>query len=142
MSQTLFVYTVPPQQERKAAEECRRARIKAYLPRSVIKKAKRPITPCYIYAEGKPIEAKHVRRRLGTVSRADVSRLQAFARLRPAKRQENPFKRGDIVIRSIGNGVEVTATVLEVRSRICIIAYEMISKTHQQAIAYDQLRPG
>ena len=49
---------------------------------------------------------------------------------------------GDKVIMLKGFVAEIPAKVIETRKQTCIIAYEMIGKTHQQAIAYAQLRPG
>lgn len=146
MSTTLTVYTTPPQKEHKALDECRRARIKAALPRCKLRKASfgrvsAPLAPGYVYAEGKPADAKHLRQSIGTVPRAAISKLWQHARVRQAPRPENPFKPGDTAIRSM-LGADITVTIKDVRGRTCIIAYDMLGKTHQQAIAYTQLRPG
>lgn len=143
---TINIYTTPPQREHKAAEECRQARIRAYLPGAKLAKrsfgrARAPLTPGYVYAEAKPLEAKHLRSRLGTVPRSEVAKLYAHCRVRQIVRHENPFSAGDTAIRSM-HGADITVRVVETRGRTCIIAYEMLGKTHQQAIAYAQLRPG
>lgn len=142
MSSTISIYVTPPQKERKAAEECRRARIKAYLPLAKVRNRKAPLTPGYVYAEAKPYDAKHLRQRLGSVPRADVSRLWAHCRVRTPSRPENPYKAGDQVIIAKGSFAEVRAKVIEIRSRTCIVAFDLLGKTHQQAMTYMQLRPG
>lgn len=139
---TISIYVTPPQKERKAAEECRRAKIRAYLPLAKIKSRKAPLTPGYVYAEGKPYEAQHLRQRLGNVSRSDVSRMWAHCRVRHPSRPENPFKAGDAVVIAKGGFAEVRAKVIEIRSRACIVAFELLGKEHQQALSYVQLRPG
>lgn len=147
---TINIYATTPNREHKAAEECRQARIRAYLPGSKLAKrsfgrARAPLTPGYVYAEGKPLEAKHMRslktKGNTSVSRSEVAKLYAHCRVRQIVRHENPFSAGDTAIRSM-HGADITVRVVETRGRTCIIAYEMLGKTHQQAIAYAQLRPG
>ena len=145
---TISIYVTPPQKERKAAEECRRARIKAYLPLAKVKNRKAPLTPGYVYTEGKPYEAKHLRQRLGSVSRADVSRLWAHCRVRTPSRPENPYKAGDAIVVAAysytdtsGNVIEVRGKVEQIRDRQCIILFWMAGKEQRQAMHYMQLRP-
>ena len=46
------------------------------------------------------------------------------------------------VIIAKGPFTEVRAMVIETRARSCIIAFDLLGKTHQQAMTYMQLRPG
>ena len=146
MSQKLNVFTTPPQCEHKALEECREARIKAALPRSKLRRpafgrVSKPLFPGYVYAEAKPAGAEHMRKSLGSVSKAEISKLWAHARVRTIiARLENPYKPGDCVVICKGRFAELRATVTETRGRTCIVAYDMLGKTHSQAINYTLLR--
>lgn len=147
MSTPLHVYTTPPGMEHKALSECRDAIVKAALPRSKLRKpafgrVSKPLLAGYVYAERKPQGAEHMRKSLGSVSRAEVSKLWTHARIRPAKRLENPYKPGDAVVITKGAFADIKASVLETRGRMCLIAHEMMRKVHTQAISYTQLRPG
>ena len=82
---TLTAYTTPPQKERKAVQEAREAGLRAYVPTEkktyragrAGKTIKRrvPIAPGYVFADGKPYEAKHIRTKVGTVERNALARL-------------------------------------------------------------------
>ena len=144
---TIAIYRTKPQEEHKALEDCRRARIKAALPRSKLRKPafgrkSSPLAAGYVYAEGKPADTPHMRSMLGTVSRSEVAKLWKHCRIRTIPRAENPYKPGDAVIMPKGKLADVRATVTETRGRTCIVAFQMLGKTHTQAIAYAQLRPG
>lgn len=151
---TIAIYTTPPQRERKAQEEIRRAGGKAYLPteerthKTQSREVKRryPIVPGYVFATDKPYDAVYVRAKVGEVDRKGVVQLMLTGRVRRLPRLENPFKKGDSVLVPRGKLADdessIRAKVIEVRARTCIIAYDMLGKTHQQAIAYAQLRPG
>ena len=143
------IYRAVPGQEHRAAAECRRAGIRAALPRNKMRRpafgrASSPLAPGYIFAERRPENAHYIHggKPLGSINRADVSKLWTHCRMRPRARPDNPYAAGDRVIVPIGHMAEVPAQVIEVRLRTCIIAYDMAGKTHQQAVAYTQLRPG
>jgi len=148
MSNRLNVYATPPQVEHKALDDCRRARIKAALPRSKLRKPSfgrisTALAAGYVYAEAKPADTPYMRGKpLGTVSRGEIARLWTHCRIRPPSRPENPYKAGDHVIIAKGAFAEVKAQVIETRGRSCIVAFDLLGKTHQQAMSYVQLRPG
>lgn len=148
MSNRLNIYPTPPQVEHKALADCRRAAIKAALPRSKIRKpsfgrTSEPLLRGYVYAEARPADTPYMRARaIGSVSRGDLSKLWAHCRIRTPARPENPYKAGDQVIIAKGAFAEVKAKVIETRQRSCIVAFDLLGKTHQQAMSYVQLRPG
>jgi hypothetical protein len=144
MTSTIAIYTTPPQRERKALEEIRRNGDRAYLPRVPKQAGARPspIAPGYVFATGKPSEAVYVKRKVGMVTKDGVRDLMLTGRVRRRPRAENPFKAGDLVTIAKGHLAEVKAKVTEVRARTCIIAFDLLGKTHQQAMPYAQLRPG
>lgn len=149
----LSAYRTPPQQERKAADEFRQAGKQPFVPtecrehrmgrhRKVVVR-RHPVAPGYVFALGvKPHDAVYVRQLVGSVRPDELSPLYERARIRPVQRGGNPFKEGDAVIITKGRFAELAAKVTETRGRMCIIAFDMLGKTHQQAIAYGQLRPG
>lgn len=145
----VFIYRTPPGQEHRAAAECRRERIKVALPRFKMRRpafgrSSSPLASGYIFTERRPENARfiHGGPALGTITRQAVSALWAHCRIKKPSRPENPFKPGDRVIIAKGHLAEVSAVVRETRLRTCLVAYEMLGKTHQQAIGYAQLRPG
>lgn len=148
MSNRLNIYPTPPQVEHKALADCRRAAIKAALPRSKIRKpnfgwTSEPLLRGYVYAEGKPADTPYMRGKpLGSVTRAEIAKLWTHCRIRKPARPENPYKAGDHVIIAKGAFAEVKAQVIETRQRSCIVAFDLLGKTHQQAMSYVQLRPG
>jgi hypothetical protein len=140
---TLSAYRVPPMMERKAAQELREAGSRAYLPRDRNDPRRSPIARGYVFTNYKPAFAKHVRSKVGDCSRAEVLRI--CTKLRRQERNDNPFKPGDTAIKTVGKApvqVEIQVTVSAVSGRVCLIAWEMMGKTHQQSIHYTQLRPG
>lgn len=148
MSNRLNVYQTPPQAEHRALDDCRRASIKAALPRSRLRKpsfgrVSAPLAHGYVYAEAKPTDTPYMRGKpIGSVARAEIARLWTHCRIRTPARPENPYKAGDHVIIAKGAFAEVRAKVIEIRARSCIIAFDLLGKTHQQAMTYMQLRPG
>jgi len=143
MSNRLNIYQTPPQAEHRALDDCRRARIKAALPRSTIRSRARPLINGYVYADGKPLDTPYMHGKpLGSVARTEIARLWTHCRVRHPSRPENPYKAGDHVVIAKGAFAEVRATVAEVRARCCIVAFDLLGKTHQQALSYVQLRPG
>lgn len=100
---TLNAYTVPPQKERKAVQEAREAGLRAYVPteKKTYRGAKKtvtrrvPVAPGYVFAEGKPYEAKHIRNRVGAVERTAIARL--YPRRDVGHIPEVPFKAKDRV---------------------------------------------
>ena len=148
MSNRLNVYQTPPQAEHRALDDCRRASIKAALPRSRLRKpsfgrVSAPLAHGYVYAEGKPTDTPYMRGKpIGSVARAEIAKLWTHCRIRTTARPENPYKAGDHVIIAKGAFAEVRAKVIETRARSCIIAFDLLGKEHQQAMSYVQLRPG
>lgn len=148
MSNRLNVYQTPPQQEHRALDDCRRARIKAALPRSKLRKpcfgrVSSALAAGYVYAEGKPLDTPYMRAKpIGSVTRGEIAKLWTHCRVRHPSRPENPYKAGDQVIIAKGAFAEVRAKVIETRARSCIIAFDLLGKEHQQAMSYVQLRPG
>lgn len=148
MSNRLNVYQTPPQAEHKALAGCRRANIKAALPRSKIHKpsfgrTSEPLLRGYVYAEAKPADTPYMRAKaIGSVTRGEIAKLWAHCRVRQISRPENPYKPGDHVIIAKGGFAEVRAKVADIRGRHCIVAFDLLGKTHQQAMTYMQLRPG
>lgn len=143
MSNLLNIYPTPPQVEHKALADCRRDNIRSALPRARIRSRTKPLINGYVYAEAKPQDTPYMRAKaIGSVRRADLAKLWTHCRIRPPSRPENPYKAGDHVIIAKGALAEVKAQVIETRQRSCIIAFDLLGKTHQQAMSYVQLRPG
>jgi transcription antitermination factor NusG len=129
--QTLNLYLIKPQQERKAVKELRQAGHRAYLPRQRKDGLKsirfEPTARGYLPAEGKPYDAQHVGRRLGTITRDEARRLY----VRSAKTQRTyPFKRGDHVTIRKGLNADVPAIVTQVlRGGRYEVAVTMLGKS-------------
>lgn len=103
MTNTLIAYRTPPQMERKAAKEAREAGHRAYLPREARETkagARRvPTARGYLFAEGKPADAEHIRNAIGPVSRSELRRLY----IRTSKSQrKHAFATGDKVVSASG----------------------------------------
>jgi hypothetical protein len=79
MTATLIAYRTPPQMEHKAAQEARDAGHRAYLPREIRETkggARRvPTARGYVFCEGKPADAEHIKGAIGPVSRTELRRL-------------------------------------------------------------------
>lgn len=122
MTSTLIAYRTPPMMERKAATEARQAGHRAYVPTelkaykigSTGKTAKRrvPVAPGYVFADGKPCEAKHIKGRIGSVPRSELARIY------PRRDRGNvapvaPFAPEDRVAIQRGPFAKFVGTVLE-----------------------------
>jgi len=115
----LIAYTTPPQMEHKAQQEARQAGHRAYVPtepkqyqRGSKSHTRRvPSVRGYVFSEGKPYDAKHLRTAIGTVTRQEITRLY----VRSSKTQRAyPFKRGDQVSIRKGLNADVPAIVTQV----------------------------
>jgi preprotein translocase subunit YajC len=103
MTATLIAYRTPPQMERKALAEAREAGHRAYLPREprdTKAGARRvPTARGYVFAEGRPAEAEHIKNAIGPVSRTELRRLY----VRTSKTQrKHAFAPGDKVVSASG----------------------------------------
>lgn len=144
MSSThLTIYTTPPQRERKARDEIRRAGIKAYLPMEERSgrygRRLHPLAPRYVIAHDKPFDAVYVRAAVGVIDKGELRQFQLTARLRrrtPTK-PDNPFSIGQAVL--IG---EIPCTVAATDGPLCVIAWTMVGKQHLKPVHYSRLRPG
>lgn len=112
---TLTAFKVPPQQEFKAAKELRQAGHRAYLPTERQGKRKAPVARGYIFATGKPSEAKHVRQRIGDLPRASLIRL--YPRRDRGHEALEPFKAGDRVEIKVGTFASMTGHLIKKRGR-------------------------
>lgn len=72
---TLIAYRTPPQMERKAAKEARAAGHRAYVPTETTGTRRVPTARGYLFADGKPHDAKHIKNAIGTVARRDLHGL-------------------------------------------------------------------
>lgn len=144
MTATLIAYRTPPQSERKAAQEAREAGHRAYLPREprqTTKGVRRvPTARGYVFCEGKPSDAEHIKGAIGPVSRTELRRLY----VRTSKTQrKHKFSVGQKVTVAKGQGVFVPAVVCEILGRGWYsIGVEMMgklcqSKKHEKDIATD-----
>lgn len=115
MTATLTAYRVPPLMEFKAAKELRNAGHKAYLPTERQGKRKAPVARGYIFATGKPAEAKHVRQRIGEVDRVQLIRL--YPRRDVGHAPVSPFSPGDRVEIKVGHFASMTGTLIKKRGR-------------------------
>ena len=133
MTSTLIAYRTPPQMERKAAQEAREAGHRAYLPReaSTTKTGTRrvPTARGYVFCEGKPADAEHIRIAIGHVSRTELRRLY----IRTSKTQrKHAFAPGDAVSVKRGRDADLAATVVEViRSGWYLVRVAMFGKSHE-----------
>lgn len=112
---TLSAYRVPPLQEFRAAKELRQAGHRSYLPTERHGKRKAPVARGYIFATGKPAEAKHVRQRIGDLPRASLIRL--YPRRDRGHEAPEPFKVGDHVEIKVGHFASMTGTLTRKRGR-------------------------
>lgn len=128
MSTTLHVYTTPPHKTLKAADECREAGIRPFVPmetREHLMGIKRrlvlrqhPLMPGYLVTLGtKPRDAKYIRDMLGSVNPDEMSPLYKYAVLRKLKREPSPFRVGDIIRVKVGPFAEMTGTLAKKRGR-------------------------
>ncbi len=144
---TITAYRTPPQQETKAAQEARAAGHRAYVPteRVTVKTAsgkkstrRRPVAPGYVFAEGKPYEAKHIRAAIGLTSRVEIARLYA-RRQRP--QTQDPFMPGDAIVVDRGHFTSLPGVVVEKRGRRgYVVDVVMFGRTLRTTIASDCMR--
>lgn len=119
MTATLNIYTTPPQQERKAAKEARQSKFRAAVPtekktyRGAHKTISRrvPVARGYVFAEGKPFDAKHIRTNKGAVGRREVFRLNVRS---SATQIKHAFSPGDAVTIKRGKYAAVPGVVAEI----------------------------
>lgn len=114
---TITVYRVPPQQEFKAARELRQAGFRAYLPVETVKRRRQPVARGYIAADGKPSEAKHVRKRVGEVERVELAKLYPRRDRGHEKQEAKPFAVGDRVEIKVGPFASMTGLLAKKRGR-------------------------
>lgn len=116
---TLTAYRTPPQQEKKAAKEARASGHKAYVPTELKtyktatgKPIRRrvPVAPGYVFAHGKPYEAKHIRGPVGPCTPLEVRRLYRLGTSQP----ETGYVVGESIEIAKGHDVTIPATIMEV----------------------------
>jgi hypothetical protein len=80
--------------------------------------------------------AKHLKRSIGSASKAELANLYIG---RPQRRAEeaNPYKPGQAALKG-----EIPVTVASTSGRLCRIEWDMLGKRQTQSIHYTQLRPG
>ena len=139
----LTIYTTPPQREKKAQAECRRERIKAYLPLAKVRRrtanrkeitASKPVAPGYVMAERKPYEAQYLRQAIGPISKPEMSSLYSHARTRPSKPAQ-AFKDGDAVRIKVGTFANVIGKIIRHKGRqTYLVEVQMFGKSHPVAL--------
>jgi transcription antitermination factor NusG len=144
---TITAYRTPPQQERKAAQEARDAGYRAYVPTEKVKhrtalgktiSRRRPVAPGYVFANGKPAEAEHIRARIGNASRVEVARL--YPR-RMRQTVADAFAPGDTVIVDRGPFAALTGTVVGKNGRRgYVVDVQMFGRTLRTPVASDCMR--
>lgn len=141
MTATLIAYRTPPQMEHKAAQEARDAGHRAYLPREPKTTAKGvrrvPTARGYVFAEGKPADAEHIKGAIGPVSRTELRRLY----IRTSKTQRrHTYAVGQPVMVKRGRDVDLAATVVEIiRVGWYRVRVSMFGKTHDIKIRESDL---
>ena len=132
MTATLIAYRTPPQMERKALAEARDADHRAYLPRERIGARNVPTARGYVFAEGKPSDAEHIRNAIGPVSREELRRLYIRT---SATQRKHAYAIGDSVhikgmtVDNQGNPL-LGKVVSVIRSGWYEVSFYMISKPH------------
>jgi hypothetical protein len=148
MSNRAVVYRTAPQKEFKAAEELTRAGYSPELPTETIERHTPgrkptvrtvPIMRQYISANGKPHDAKYVKKAIGTVDPVEIIRLKTtMDRIQErALLATNPYQIGQPV--SLG---EVPGVVASTVGEQCFVAVTMLGKQHLRPVHYSRLRPG
>lgn len=145
MTSTLIAYRTPPQMERKAAQEARDAGHRAYLPmepRTTAKGLRRvPTARGYVFAEGKPADAEHIKGAIGAVSRAEIRRLY----IRTSKTQRtHAFNIGEkVFIGSADLPAEITGIIRHGWYEIAVVMMgkRCITKVSEQHIRRQNLHP-
>lgn len=130
MSDRLNLYIVPPQQEFRAANELQECGIGYELLTETVtyqrsgsrKPVERtvPVIRGYLPAEGKPHNAKHIRRSIGTVLRSDLIRCVSNRDRGhvPARPQ---FQTGDHVKINVGRYADVTGRLVQNRAKVWVV---------------------
>ena len=132
MTATLIAYRTPPQMERKALQEAREAGHRAYLPREprqTTKGVRRvPTARGYVFCEGKPPDAEHIRNAIGPVSRTELRRLYVRT---SATQRTHKFAPGDAVSIKRGSYAALSGTIAEIhRAHWYDVRVVMFGKTH------------
>lgn len=132
MTATLIAYRTPPQMERKAAQEAREAGHRAYLPReaSTTTRGTRlvPTARGYVFAEGRPAEAEHIKNAIGPVSRSELRRLYIRA---STTQRRHAYAPGDTVSIKRGSHTSLTGTIAEIhRAHWYDVRVVMLGRTH------------
>jgi transcription antitermination factor NusG len=134
--------------ERKAAQEARQAGHRAYVPtepktyqRGAKSHTRRvPSVRGYVFAEGKPYDAKHIRAAIGTVTRQAITQL--YIRTSKTQRQHR-YTAGDRVMVKRGHLAEIPATVVRTHGAGWYeLAIDMFGKTCLSRIDEPNSHPG
>lgn len=145
---TLNAYTVPPQKERKAVQEAREAGLRAYVPtekktyrggkKTVTRRV--PVAPGYVFAEGKPYEAKHIRNRVGAVDRTAIARLYPRRDV-GHKLPALPFEPGDRVTIQRGPFAQFIGTIIgQAGKRGWMVDVKLFGRMIEVAVATHYMR--
>ncbi len=148
MSNRAVVYRTAPQMEFRAAEELTRAGYSPELPTETIERHTPgrkpnvrtvPLMRQYISANGKPHDAKYVKKSIGTVDRVEIIRLKAtMDRIQEkALLASNPYQ----ISQPVWLG-EVPGVVASTVGEQCFVAVTMLGKQHLRPVHYSRLRPG
>lgn len=135
------VYRTPPQAERRAAAEMRRAKFKAAVPMERRHKARaKVVAPGYVFGEGRPPEAIYSRECIGTVTRADVQALHIKRVRTDLPSVQRRIAVGDTVrLPPIGqHKIEITGKVTKVRGNRLSVLPDGGSRTVQ--VSLDMVR--
>lgn len=143
---TLTAYTTPPQKERKAVKEAREAGLRAYVPteqksyRVGSKTVRRrvPVAPGYVFAEGKPYEAKHIRTRIGTLERSALAKL--YPRRDVGHKPPDPFKPGDEVRIEKGKFASFPGFVVDKCRRGWLVDVSLFGRLCRVSMATESMR--
>lgn len=145
MTATLIAYRTPPQMERKAAQEAREAGHRAYLPREArtTKMGARnvPTARGYVFAEGKPTDAEHIKNAIGPVSRTELRRL--YVRTSKTQRR-HAFAIGDKVLVGAADLPAEVAGIIRngwYEVAVMMMGKRCITKVAEQHIRRQNLHP-
>lgn len=132
MTSTLIAYRTPPQMERKALQEAREAGHRAYLPREPRQTTngirRVPTARGYVFAEGKPADAEHIKGAIGPVSRAELRRLYIRT---SATQRKHTYAPGDAVSIKRGPHTSLQGTVVKIhRAHWYDVRVTLLGKSH------------
>ena len=129
----MSVFRVAPSAEFKAEQELREAGFSAFVPfeyryrrsgasRTRRTKIKVPVLHGYAFASGKPAEARHVRRKVGTLRRTEADHLQGLSG-REIDNEPKPdtWAAGEPALIGSGPFEGSSVTVLEVRGKVALV---------------------